>query len=286
MDATLKPVQDLFPETRNPEDTRLINGRCLVRIRDGFTLVLVSGIAVAQFASGDRMAEAHAMVMLVEQGLAQQTEVAEAFNCSARTVRRCQRRFENGGLAALGHAEGYPPGRGRLGETRRRLVDRLKSEGVGQREIARRIGVTEKAVRKLLRRSGWKSSGPSQRELPLPTGEAGHPNLSGSVPEARGPSPALGVRGADPNLSAFVAAAQVGRPASHDTNPSDRASDRLLARLGLLQDAPPLFGSAASVPRAGVLAAAQTCRFCGGLNVRGDFGIRARKWRQVFACRL
>ena len=42
---------------------------------------------------------------------------------------------------------------------------------------------------------------------------------------------------------------------SHDTDPSDRCADRLLARLGLLEDAPPLFGSAAAVPRAGVLVA-------------------------------
>src|SRR2546425_11649924 len=34
-----------------------------------------------------------------------------------------------------------------------------------------------------------------------------------------------------------------------------RCADRLLARLGLLEDAPPLFGSAAAVPRAGVLLA-------------------------------
>src|ERR1017187_2906155 len=38
-------------------------------------------------------------------------------------------------------------------------------------------------------------------------------------------------------------------------DPSDRAADRLLARLGLLQDAPPLFGSASALPRAGVLLA-------------------------------
>jgi len=42
---------------------------------------------------------------------------------------------------------------------------------------------------------------------------------------------------------------------SQDTDPSDRCADRLLARLGLLADAPPLFGSVPAVPRAGVLLA-------------------------------
>jgi hypothetical protein len=59
---------------------------------------------------------------------------------------------------------------------------------------------------------------------------------------------------ADPKLSAFLVATQ-SAPASQDADPSDRSADRLLARLGLLEDAPPLFGSARAVPRAGVLLA-------------------------------
>lgn len=44
-------------------------------------------------------------------------------------------------------------------------------------------------------------------------------------------------------------------PSTFDTDPSDRYTDRLFARLGLLEDAAPLFGSAVAVPRAGVLLA-------------------------------
>jgi hypothetical protein len=40
-----------------------------------------------------------------------------------------------------------------------------------------------------------------------------------------------------------------------DTDPMDRSGDRLLAYLGLLDDAAPLFGSQAQVARAGVLLA-------------------------------
>jgi hypothetical protein len=56
----------------------------------------------------------------------------------------------------------------------------------------------------------------------------------------------------NPKLSAFCVAAKTSAT-SHDTDPTDRSADRLLARLGLLQDAPPLFGSAIAVARAGVL---------------------------------
>jgi hypothetical protein len=42
---------------------------------------------------------------------------------------------------------------------------------------------------------------------------------------------------------------------SLDTDPTNRQTDRLMARLGLLDDAPPLFGSSPNVARAGVLLA-------------------------------
>jgi transposase len=243
---------DLFPEVRNPKDLRVINERCLARSQNGYCVVLVSGIVLAQYASNDRMAEAYAMVSLVEQGWADQTEVARAFACSVRTVRRHQRRFEAGGLAALGHTHGYPPGRARLAATRRQWVQRLKAQGVGQREIARRIGVSEKAVRKLLRRLGWKANSATQSELPLEGAETADPNPFAPTSPAL---PPVSSKGADPKLSGFCSATQTNCVVSQDTDPSDRCADRLLARLGLLEDAPPLFGSVPAVPRAGVLLA-------------------------------
>jgi prepilin-type processing-associated H-X9-DG protein len=242
---------DLFPEAHNPECLRVINERCLLRSQDGHRVVVVSGMVLAQYALSDYMAEAHAMVSLVEQGWANQIEIARAFACSARTVRRHQRRFEAGGLAALGHTGGYPSGRVRVAPARERLVQRLKNNGVGQREIARRMGVSEKAIRKLLRRLGWKATPLVQSQLALERAPTVDPNLS--VPAKSEALPQ--VPGADPNLSAFTAAAKESPGVSHDTDPSDRCGDRLLARLGLLEDAPPVFGSAAAVPRAGVLLA-------------------------------
>src|SRR5437870_3267667 len=225
-------TDDLFPELQNPEGTRIINERCLIRTQDEHRVVLVSGIVLAQYGLSDQMAEAYAMVNLVEQGWATQQDVARAFHCSARTIRRDQRRFEDGGLAALGHLGGYPKGQQRLSAARSGWIDRLKAEGHSNREIARRAGVSEMAIRKVLRRLGWKESQPQQDLIP-----------------------AEEVAPANPNLSAFSSGAKESPPISRDTDPSDRCADRLLARLGLLDDAPPLFGSATAVARAGVLLA-------------------------------
>lgn len=223
--------EDLFPQARNAPELQAINDRCHIRTQDGHRVVMVSGIVLAHYATSDRMAQAHAMVSLVEQGWADQNDVARAFGCSARTLRRDQRRYEEGGLAALGQLRGYPAGRARLTTSRRQTVHRLKTQGHSHCEIARRLGISETAVRKLLIRMGWQEHSRSARQLPL---------------EAPATS--------NPKLSAFCAAPQTAAT-SHDTDPSDRSADRLLARLGLLEDAPPLFGSVSAVPRAGVLLA-------------------------------
>src|ERR1035438_5678431 len=133
---------DFFPDLRNPAGTWIINDRCLIRTQDGHCVVLVSGIVLAQYALTDRMAEAYARVNLVEQGWATQQDVARAFDCSVRTVRRDQRRFEDGGLAALGHLGGYPKGRWRLSAARAGLIHRLKA---GARPIGKWHDVSESA---------------------------------------------------------------------------------------------------------------------------------------------
>jgi transposase len=247
-----KKTDDLFPDVRNPEGTRILNERCMLRTQHGHCVLLVSGMILAQYEVTDYLAEAHAMVSLVDQGWANQVEVARTFNCSTRTVRRNQRRFEESGLAALGQPRGYPRGRSRVTGSRRRLVQQLKSRGCSQREIARQIGVGENAVRKLLRRLGWKANPPIQTELSFSEEATAHPKLSALTPAALAPG---STQGAHPKLSAFSSGAKESPMASRDTDPSDRCADRLLARLGLLEDAPPLFGSTTAVSRAGVLLA-------------------------------
>ena len=270
------PQPELFPSDSAAEDAIAINARCLVRTQGGLRVVLVGGMPITHYAVGDAMAEAHAMVSLVEQGWADQNDVARAFGRSERSVRRYQRRFEDGGLAALGRPGGYPVGRPRTGIARERLVRRLRAEGTSLRQIADRVGVTEKAIRKQLRRLGWPAAEPTQTSLPLalaaadpklsgseapaeaPAGEplsAADPNLSGSETPAEAP---VGepVPAADPNLSGSeVPADDEPLVVSADRDPADRSLDRLLAKLGLLDDAAPLFRDGEHVVRAGVLLA-------------------------------
>ena len=242
----------LFPEAPIDEGARFINDRCLLRSDGVHRIVLVAGLPIASYAKGDDMAEAHAMVSLVERGYADQNDVARAFECSPRTVRRHQRRFEDGGVAALGRGSGYPKGRSRLKMSRTKQVSRLKAVGASNREIARKLGVNEKAVRKVLRRLGWKVPVAGQMSLPGIVDDA-DPTLSAFSSKPIETPAETSSAGADPNMSAFCVEGESF--ISHDADPSDRRIDRLLAYLGLIDDAAPMFAPVAGLPKAAVLLA-------------------------------
>jgi prepilin-type processing-associated H-X9-DG protein len=234
---------ELFGATGYADGTVVVNERCIVRMHGRDRLVLGGGFPLLHYAEGDAMGEGHAMVSLVKQGWATQVEVARAFGRTTRTVRRLEQRFEEGGLAALARRAGYPAGRPRQAQSRRRLIGRLKAEGLSMREIAGRIGVTVRAVRKTLRRLGWKPH--SAPGLPLDPAPGGPPRAPVSPPP--------GAPGGDPNLSGLDAEDPL--PVSMDRDPAHRTMDRLFAYLGLLDDAAPLFQPGSRVPRAGVLLA-------------------------------
>jgi hypothetical protein len=148
------------------------------------------------------------------------------------------------------------------------LVSRFKSEGLSNCDIARHIGITENAVRKQLRRLRWREA-TTEQPLLTPAPDS-HPNLSAFSETPVGDVPVITSVTSHPNLSAF------SEETSLDHNPGQRLVDRMLARVGLLQDAVPLFRSGPAVPRAGVLlsipALLNTGVFDCAKNVYGNIG--------------
>jgi hypothetical protein len=198
------------------------------------------------------MAEAYAMISLVETGYAHQYEVARAFGYPSRSLRRYQQRFQEGGLQALGRSHGRPPST-RVVDRKQRNRDKtillLKKEGVSNREIARQLGIDEKAIRKRLRKFGWQ---PPEVQLTL-FGEQGEPESSTGADEIV-PS-ATSQRQSASDRTDEESEIETTIESSFDTDPLDRSFDRLLATLGILDDAAPLFARASDLPRAGVLLA-------------------------------
>ena len=127
----------------------------------------------------------------------------------------------------------------------------LKSQGMSNRAIAHRLGVSENAIRKLV--------GPSKpaesTQLALPAVQTAT-KKSAAVACAT-PSGAVEEKEGDTGSVATPEAANDDEPVpmSLDRDASDRTHDRQLAYLGLLDDAARLFCDGSSIPGAGVLLA-------------------------------
>ena len=242
-----------------PSNSVVINARCSLRIEADQRVIVLAGLPVHHYCAQDAVAEAYAMVFLVDSGFAQQTDVARAFDRSVRTVRRYQRRYAQGGMAALAREAGWRRGRRRISGKRLHSIETLISQGMSNRAIAHRLGVNENAIRKLV--------GPSK---PAESAQlAFSANMSASVGRPQTPGmPSATSTGDDADASSSVenhasdrdpiaASARDDEPVpiSLDRDPSDRSFDRQLAHLGLLDDAAPLFREGASVPGVGVLIA-------------------------------
>jgi len=238
-----------------PSNTVVINARCSLRIEADQRVIVVAGLPVHHNRAEDAIAEAYAMVFLVESGFAQQTDVARAFARSVRSIRRYQERYADGGMTGLGREEGWRRGRRRISGKRLRSIETLKSQGMSNRAIAQRLGVTEKAIRKLVGPSKPVES--AQLALPAMTTAAEKPRATGVPSDTRGGEDRdSAMKSADETVAAPEAADDDDPvPMSLDHDASDRTLDRQLAYLGLLDDAAPLFREGASVPGVGVLLA-------------------------------
>ena len=249
----------LLPSPAPPPGTVLVNDRVSFQTEGQQRVILVCGMFFSHYSVDDPAAEAYAMVTLFESGYADQNDIARCFGYSTRTLRRYQQRLQAGGLRALARLPGRPPARAPAPEkipARDRTILRLKAKERSNRWIAGRLGLSETAIRKALCRLGW-NPGPEPSPLPLPfeleAGGAEADPITASVtgdpilevPPSAAPSPA-----SPPTPLPTPATAK-----SVDPNPLDRSMDRLLAAMGLLDHAPPMFARAQNLPRAGVLVA-------------------------------
>jgi hypothetical protein len=210
-------------------------------------VIVVHGVVFAHHDVADRAAAAYAMISLFETGYANQSDIARAFKITTRSLRRYQERIQTGGLAAIARPDGRPAGyRSEPPKQRRRdqTILRLKAKGLSNRAISGKLGVNEKIVRRRLGYLGWTPS-------PQPS-FAFHEECPDSL-KAVADVPSV----CEKKEATGTACGEVVEPTSLslDVDPLDRSMDRLLAAMGLLEDATPLFAKCSSVPRAGVLLA-------------------------------
>jgi len=186
-----------LPADETPSRIVHINARAQLHYEGDMRALVVGGIPLLHWSIGDVVSESYAKVILVRDGFAKATEVAQAFGCNRMTVYRAQDRFDERGLVGLVPGKRGPKHARVLGEVATRRMVVLKRQGLSNVEIASKLGVTESGIRKALRRIGYSSPAPTQEELksavPGPQVSAVRPDESGAPEPA---STAVAERGA------------------------------------------------------------------------------------------
>jgi len=121
-------------------------------------------------------------VMLRQSELATQSEIAVAFGHSVATQRRWETRYRQHGSDGL--QAKAPPGRpGTLDCSQGAFVARWFELGVSNREMARRLAVSETTIRRVLRQAGLRRR--SQPAAVLPLNDAGPTPTTPTAPTPR-----------------------------------------------------------------------------------------------------
>jgi prepilin-type processing-associated H-X9-DG protein len=237
-----------------------INGRCNYREEGDIRVIFANGIPLFHYAQGDKAANQYAMIHLVESGLASQQEVAEAFNYTRLTIFRAKRKFDKGGMAALVPKKRGPKDGSKVDKAEARRIVALKEKGLTNVAIGSRLGLKEDTVRKALKRMGYSQPKVAkQMDLPLDQElcetDAVGAEPSEQIAREKEHEHRSSIGEAETELHEIAKEALEPEKVSYDPDPSKRTVDRALARLGLLQDAVPLFRNGENIPHVGVLIA-------------------------------
>ncbi len=272
--VVMKTTCETLPlDPPRPHDgCRFINQRCRFHDHDGFRVVFFCGLSLYRFSLDDIVQLRFVAVALRQGGMCTQSEIARAFGHSIATQCRWERRYEEDGLEGLRDRarSGRPPS---LGKGQLSCLRRWFKKGISNREMARRIGVSEATIRRELKRLGL------SRPAPATTGElafdaASEPCLDAGEEEQSEQPETTSPGGCEDEQKAQdeeMMEAEVAFPVTgtFDGDPLDRVVDRGLAAHGFLDDAAPLFCDAECLPRAGVLLAIPVLLAGGALSASG-----------------
>jgi transposase len=223
--------------------TEIARGVGLAAGEDGSGVVWVHGLATFCWDAGDDASRKLAAVQLAELKAATQKQVAAGFGTTQVTVWRWVSAYREHGIAGLLPERKGPKGPSKLTPQLAEEIRRLAADGLPQRQVAQRCGVSEFTVRAVLGRV------PSRREAAARLAQ-----------DAGEPEPAT------------CAWEQEQLPVLPD--PVPREAERALARFGLLGEAAePVFTAGAKVPLAGLLLALPALAATGLIeSARGVYG--------------
>jgi transposase len=254
-------------ETPQPDGRTFINGSVWFVDNDGYRVVFRWHEPLYRVALTDEVHLRLVAVSLRQSGLATQQEICRAFGHSIATQTRWEQQYRKHGIDGLASKK---PGGGRraLDKSQEAFVRRWFHAGCTNREMAKRLGVDEVTIRRTLKRLRLaRASVAIPRMLPPIAEEAARDNQAAEIANAEAPALAAVVETAATPATSYppagtaptVKIATLEEEAASastftlDRDPRDRSGDRALARLGVLDDAVPLFADHQCLPRAGAL---------------------------------
>lgn len=207
----------------------------LVQTADG-GVVFVAGLATFAFDAGDETARRLAAVQLVDTRIASAVAVAAGFGVTTRTLGRWRQSLAEGGVAGLIRAQPGPRGPSKLTDEVVAGIRELDRAGQSLAAIAAAVGVDSATVRVALGRragsAGWQArhGRPAIEPVSAAAGDA-----------ADDADDSAGVDGDEQDWLPVLPA------------PVPRTDERVLARYGLITEAPVVFTPGARLPLAGLL---------------------------------
>ncbi len=219
-----------------PESARGIGAAAAIIEDDDGGRVFVHGNLAYAWDAGDAAGRRFAAVSLVRIKAATQLQVAEAFTVKPATVRRWDAQLSDAGVAGLlGEPKG-PKRKSKLTDDTMATIRGLRDDGASYRAIAAQTGLSHGSIRVAL----------------LLTDADADPVCSSAVSDgSTEPEPDSEVE----NDCAAVTSSDLTTPVQAPVlaDPVPRSGERVLARFGLIESAPPVFGPCARAPLAGLL---------------------------------
>jgi transposase len=171
----------------------------------GYRVIFCRHEVLYRVALNDPLHLALVAVALRQSELATQIEIAAAFGHSVATQRRWETRYRQHGCDGL--QANTPTGRpDKLDHGQQVFVERWFHLGVSNREMARRLAVSEATIRRTLQQAGLKRQTPPAAELPF-AADAPTPADQSTTSQPSSSAPT-----ADPPLDALVPAELMATP--------------------------------------------------------------------------
>jgi len=234
---------------------RVTDGVAFSEDESGCGSVFIWGMAAWSWQGGDAVARRLAAVQLTESKAAAQRQVAEAFGVNENTILRWRGQYVEAGSSGLLGERPGPKAPSKLTDAKRAEIETKRRQGLSVREIATEVGVSFNSVARSLRDGGG-------HEDTQPTGTEHQDSTPDLVPLAVPPL---------------------------------RATERVAARFGLLDEAPPVICEGSSLPLAGALlilpalvatGLLETAARVYGVRQRAFYGLRSLLLSIVFCCVL